>query len=84
MVSCESHRLDWQSEQSSEVRKMISRGRLASYYLLGLAVAYTDRIYRQSSCPENQTCLPFSQCDDVAIDKLVQSIQANAEVQKLI
>ena len=53
---------------------------LALFYLVGLAGAFTDRIYRHSSCSESQACLPLSECEDDAVDKLVQSIQSSSEV----
>ena len=69
-----------QSWQSSQARMMIQKTSLALYYLVGLAGAYTESIYRQSSCSESQACLPLSECEDDAVDKLVQSIQSSAEV----
>ena len=60
------------------------KAHLALYYLVVVALARTSRLYRESSCLEDQTCLPLSQCDDEAVDKLVQNIQASLKVEKNI
>ena len=65
------------------VMKMIMKASLALYYLVGGALAKTNSLYRESKCPESQTCLPLSQCDDEAVGKLLQSIQASTEVEKM-
>ena len=60
------------------------RAHLALYYLVVVALANTNSLYRESSCLEDQACLPLSQCDDEAVYKLVQSIQTSLEVEKYI
>ena len=54
---------------------------LALYYLVVVALARPYSRYRESSCLEHQVCLPLSQCDDEAVQQLVQSIQASLEVE---
>lgn len=59
------------------------RASLALYYLMvGLAGSFTDRTYRQSSCSENQDCLPLSECDDDVVEKMVQTIQSSSEARQ--
>ena len=62
--------------------EMIMKASLALYYLVVVALARTNSLYRESSCLENQVCLPLSQCDDEVVYKLVQSVQASLEVEK--
>ena len=62
--------------------EMKMKASLALYYLVVVALARTNSLYRESSCLENQVCLPLSRCDDEVVYKLVQSVQASLEVEK--
>ena len=63
---------------------MMMKVSLALYYLVGVALARPYSFYRESPCLEHQVCLPLSQCDDEAVDKLVQNILASLKVEKYI